>query len=179
LPAGGKIVDQHRDDILSLLSAARRAEIIAEALSGVVHELLATSADKTVGAFVDELQQHPHWEALKQLPAALVLGGAAGFAASPKGPAPKSPSTAPKASPPKADGPKLHPVKNKAKTKNSGNAETLVLEAVKAGNDLRSVDIVRLTKLAPNVVGKMLANLRNKKLVKGEGYGKGTTYSVV
>lgn len=54
-------------DILDLLNPARRAEILQEALGGVVEELYRSNPDATVDDFFGALGQHEYGEELGQL----------------------------------------------------------------------------------------------------------------
>jgi hypothetical protein len=164
-------------DILSLLSAERRAEIIAEALTGAIQSLLTDSADKSLGKLVDELQAHPNWEDLKALPAALVLGAAPKVEHAPQAAASDTKPAVEKSSKrgPKSNGAKAPASPTK---KSATSAEGAILDAIKSNQDLRGVDIVKLTGLPQKIVTSTLAKLREDERIKGRGHGRGMTYTL-
>jgi hypothetical protein len=70
-------------DVLSLLSPERQSEIFIEAVGGELKRLIVALGEGTVGDLVDLLTSHPHWKAMKQIPASFILNDAARTVATP------------------------------------------------------------------------------------------------
>jgi hypothetical protein len=62
-------------DVLAMLPAARRREIVEEARSAQVRAIVDRYQRRTIGALVDALQNDPSWSILRDVSLVTVMGG--------------------------------------------------------------------------------------------------------
>jgi len=147
-------------DILDLLNPARRAEILQEALGGVVEELYRSNPDATVDDFFGALEQHEYGEALGQLSLRAIFALRTETPAAPVS---------------RDDGPRTRRARtNSSVIEEASKALIEHLHAVPSAP--RVEEIYSALNLEPAVVKRALAKLKEAGKVVTVGQRRSTTY---
>lgn len=146
-------------DILSLLSPARRREVLDEALGERVRAILGRHQGADFGRLVVALQRDPRWDLLRTVSVASVLraGGGAGR--------PRAAAA--------ADGPKRRGRRGRL---DQGTIDQ-ILKFVEKHPGLRSEQIQGQLDVDRKLVKAGLAKLRETKRVRTSGHKRATTYT--
>jgi hypothetical protein len=150
-----------RLDVLQLLSAQRRQEIIGEALGGRARAIFADHRQATIGELVEILTGDASWSMLRQLGVSAVLQ--------------------PQATAPWHNGGGAPPVRKNGRGRPSTMTQDLldqIMRVIVATPGLRNEQIQRSSGLPPKVVKAGLAKLRETKRVKTTGLKRAMTYAV-